>query len=537
MQRKTLIALLCGLLAILLCLGTVLVVYKFTQQEDDTQIYQQKLDTGKKYLESGEYDQAIASYKAAIDADPTNDEAYYQLAILYKDLNRMQDMKLILEEGIAKTASARLKNLYDFYFKEFQSGNNQNTEDNGDINIENTDDDKNAEKGKINISYSNSRVIANYTFKDYVINYKNADLNKVNNEYRYTFTGLRGVVYFFNSEEGESIDFAGNIPFDAVRPNYVILDDLYMMFDGVEVGQRVKVSDLVPLGASVTKSQAYDNTLGNYVQFVFNNCVFEITVDENETFGMDSTHRLYSKFGTGAGDIVKKFTNVISIVDATTGRGVANADVAIREGTNTAGTPVFTGRTDSQGNVEFELYAGTYNMEVTCEDYIIETFEFEVYSTGICSVENITISPELQDAAIRIVLEWGDYPTDLDSYYIDDTGRARVSYRNRQYYDGDKLIAELDVDDTTGYGPETITVYDTSRDFSYAICDFHNTGELFSRNDVTVKVYVAGESQPHVFKTPGDSSITDPVWEVFEYSNGRISYTGTSGQGSPTGNK
>ncbi len=521
MQRKTLIALLCGLLAILLCLGTVLVVYKFTQQEDDTQIYQQKLDTGKKYIENGEYDQAIASYKAAIDADPTNDEAYYQLALLYRDMNRMQDMKAILEEGINKTGSDRLKQLYDFYFKEFPGGNTtvpgiDNTDKPG---LDNADDNKITDDDKINISYSNSQIIANYTFRDYVVKYLNANLNKVSNEYRYTFSGFNGTLYFFNSAEGDSIDFAGDIPFDTVRPNYVILNDLSIMFDGIKAGQRVKVSELMPLGASVTKSQAYDGTLGNYVQFTYNNCVFEISVDQNDSFGMDSAHRLYSKFGTGAGATEKKFTNTITIIDATTGSGVANADVAIREGTNTTSTPVFTGRTDSQGRIEFQLYAGVYNIQATGNDYIVETFEFEIYSTGVCSIESITISPELQDEAIRIVLEWGDYPRDLDSYYVDDTGRVRVSYEDRQYTDGGELIAELDVDDTTGYGPETITVYDLSKDFTYYVHDYTSTESMFSRSDVTVKVYTSSGVSTYTIPV---SDSTANGWCVFSYVNGNI---------------
>ena len=202
-----------------------------------------------------------------------------------------------------------------------------------------------------------------------------------------------------------------------------------------------------------------------------------------------------------------------------TGGGVANANVYVYE--EETQELVFETVTDDNGDCKLELIAGIYVVQVECEGFIIEAFAIEIYSSGICSVESLVVSPELVSGEMRIVLEWGDYPSDLDSYLVDSYGDVAINYQDKYWYDGDNLLGELDVDDTSSYGPETITVYDTTQNFTYYVHDFSNTGMMFSREDVTVKVYLPGASAPQVYTIPvtgGDGR----GWCVFSWVNGRI---------------
>ena len=61
----------------------------------------------------------------------------------------------------------------------------------------------------------------------------------------------------------------------------------------------------------------------------------------------------------------------------------------------------------------------------------------------------------------------------------------------------DGLLAELDVDDTNGYGPETITLNDLNGVYTYSVVDYRTTGTL-QQYGATVKVYLPGKSAPTV---------------------------------------
>jgi hypothetical protein len=68
----------------------------------------------------------------------------------------------------------------------------------------------------------------------------------------------------------------------------------------------------------------------------------------------------------------------------------------------------------------------------------------------------IAVTPPPPPGALRIVLTWGQAPSDLDSHL---TGPDGAGGRFHIYF-GDRFFGQslLDVDDTSSYGPETITV-------------------------------------------------------------------------------
>ncbi len=133
------------------------------------------------------------------------------------------------------------------------------------------------------------------------------------------------------------------------------------------------------------------------------------------------------------------------------------------------------------------------------------------------------VSCAANDDQIRIVLTWGDTPSDLDSHLLGPTadGRERFHtfFSNSSYsYDGMRY-ADLDLDDVTSYGPETTTIYykNGSGIYSYYVHDYTN-------RDLTNNIYL-GDSQAVVKVYKGlelISTHTVPqgvgtVWHVFDY--------------------
>ncbi|MCD8069694.1 MAG: hypothetical protein LUE87_12595 [Lachnospiraceae bacterium] len=209
------------------------------------------------------------------------------------------------------------------------------------------------------------------------------------------------------------------------------------------------------------------------------------------------------------------------VLSSTTGSGVYGATVTFYSGTNTSGTPVASSKTNSSGKYDVSLERGSYTAVVECSGYVTETFSCYVGSGKSSPSDNFVITPELQEGEIRIVLEWNSEPRDLDSYLsgtLDSGARISVNYTSKTATYGGEVVAELDVDDTTGYGPETTTIYDINGVYTFSVVDYYDTGTM-GRYGATVKVYLSGESSPHTIEIP--SSVTQN-WTVCKIDHGEL---------------
>lgn len=132
---------------------------------------------------------------------------------------------------------------------------------------------------------------------------------------------------------------------------------------------------------------------------------------------------------------------------------------------------------------------------------------------------NASLSDELQKLQYRIVLTWGQYPSDLDSHLAgpeeNNTKRFHISYRNMRTY-VDRHF--LDVDDMSSYGPETITITRLDEGiYTYWVYDYSNGGSQSSDNlslsEATVHIY-GGKKLLHTVKVP--ENIKGTCWKVLE---------------------
>ncbi len=218
-------------------------------------------------------------------------------------------------------------------------------------------------------------------------------------------------------------------------------------------------------------------------------------------------------------------------VDATTGGGIAGAAVYIRENwNNRSGDVVNETTTDSSGSYNVGLARGYYTIEFVIAGY---TSSFiNVTSSGSMGSKDCVLSPEGNMSAddentdYRIVLTWGQTPEDLDSHLVgpdNGDGSFHVYYSNRDYMESDRAVS-LDVDDTDGYGPETITIANVRNDktYYYSVKDFTNQqseSTAMSESGANVKVY-KGAALLKEYNVPLKQA--GFIWNVFKIENGQV---------------
>ena len=184
---------------------------------------------------------------------------------------------------------------------------------------------------------------------------------------------------------------------------------------------------------------------------------------------------------------------------------IADAEVLLQRN----GAQNVVGRTNAQGQVTLtsEVADGADNLLI---------IKKPGYSNLVvkCPCKGMTyaISPVMENLdGLRVVLTWGQSPSDLDSHMI---------FPGNNIYFNSKTgtDAELDVDDTDSYGPETTTLQKKhyGESYVYAVHDFSNrtnTGSTaLSESQAKVFVYM-GQSLVRTYYVP--TNRTGNLWTVF----------------------
>lgn len=196
------------------------------------------------------------------------------------------------------------------------------------------------------------------------------------------------------------------------------------------------------------------------------------------------------------------------------------ATVYVRSGINnrkgTVSHTVTANLRDTYG-ANLQLLPGNYTLEVTLNGYESNFFTVSTLTDGMEVRSNIV--PEIENDEVRIVLTWSHTPSDLDSHLFFPNG-SHIAY-----YEPSVNNSFLDVDDTSGYGPETITIRNLSNGtYKYYVADYTNLAGgnyhsvEMSNSFARVDVYTKNGSQS--FTIPRNESAV--LWQVFSISNGQI---------------
>ncbi len=254
---------------------------------------------------------------------------------------------------------------------------------------------------------------------------------------------------------------------------------------------------------------------------------FPIIVDENG----NATLNLPGLTGDGNIDA--------QLVDAVSGAILTFAHVECRrqlpDGTYTEFE--FDATTDAQGMIHLE---GVFLGQAEC---IVQAGASQI-PIILTITENtdgtIPVTPPPPPGAYRVVLRWGASPSDLDSHLTgpdstDANARFHIFYAQKTYGPNN-----LDLDDTSSYGPETTTFYPT-HDGIYRFTVHNYTqrgstegGQSIYDSPTTVELYTeAGLFRTYRAPLPTDANfgLVANSWRVFELTKAGSSIT-VSGQAS-----
>lgn len=227
--------------------------------------------------------------------------------------------------------------------------------------------------------------------------------------------------------------------------------------------------------------------------------------------------------------------NTISgtVTDVSTGKGVAGAIVKIRQGFEAKnGYRLYECVTGQDGSYSFSgVETGYYTIEAKKEGYVTEYLS--TWSVPKEALEdeiirevnyNICIYPYISDKEYRVVLEWNANPHDLDSHieFTDGIGRyGHVYYSRKAYTMSDGSTVQLDVDDVTGYGPETVSFTVNSNDsYRYYVHWYGGTG-TWQSSGAKVTVY-CGNKAVGMYNVTQSGYVSGRKWNVFNIVNGRL---------------
>jgi hypothetical protein len=219
------------------------------------------------------------------------------------------------------------------------------------------------------------------------------------------------------------------------------------------------------------------------------------------------------------------------ISNAFDGNGVADLVISLRPGVNNVDGSLsgYSASTGVGGAYSFGgIPGGIYTGQISGSGYL--TTYFTIVSVGGQSIlnQNMAITPVLTGNDMRIVLTWGATPSDLDSHItgpISGTSRWHVYFSYKRYpVSGDPVVAILDTDDTSSYGPETITLSTTSGGvYRYSVYNYSSGGSAspstaLADSGAQVRIY-QGSSLIRTYNVPNQGGT---LWKVFEVSGTTI---------------
>ena len=503
-------------LLVLIVAGIAFVVVSGKMKENN---YTAAIEEGQKYMAENNYEQAILQFQKAMSLDPEEEDAYLALADVYMQQDNSSRASAILRRGYEKTNSLNIQRKLNEI--ETQTLTAKAGDEDGEV--------INLAEASQDIAWDTSFVqkIVDYTFEDYKREFGqvvSAEMDK-DGYLEVRHTKLNAVCYYQNtSDNKEIVDTSRKLPYETGMPAKITLDSLGILFRNFEGGASLSRMQML-FGERVVPKTLEGRP---YIENKEEDLIARIETDsEGNITSATSWNELILPLANQKKTSAGTLAGVV--VDAVTGKGVPSATLKFEPRSSSHSTLSKT--TDSKGAFRVELEADDYKITVKCDGYITEVFSFTIKKGESYSGVQFVISPELSGEA-RIVLEWGAQPRDLDSHLtgsVDGGSNIHVFFGDQRATSGGAAIADLDLDDTDGYGPETTTIHNLEGVYTFSVVDFLETGTM-AQEGATVKIYLPG--QDPVTVQLGSGSGVNNVWEVCKIDHGRLEVLNRAGSDS-----
>jgi len=148
--------------------------------------------------------------------------------------------------------------------------------------------------------------------------------------------------------------------------------------------------------------------------------------------------------GGGGGSGTASISGIVT--NATDGLGLSGATISV-DGASQQGTSGSDGAFSVTG-----IASGDQTIRVSASGFSDYTVDVSLQDDTNTDLGVIALSENLATGELRVVLSWGEFPSDLDLHAWVPDGTEIAYY---------SLIGDgisLDVDDTSSFGPETITI-------------------------------------------------------------------------------
>lgn len=165
---------------------------------------------------------------------------------------------------------------------------------------------------------------------------------------------------------------------------------------------------------------------------------------------------------------VERSLRMIHVTDSDSGNPLARARLTVDETLRTV--------TDDDGNAELPdgLSDGSHSLFIESEGHIATKTHFSTAGGAVQTPPAYSVARvvEGEGGSIKVVLNWGFLPADLDLHVFSGT---RHVYFSNMHSSGSDII-DLDRDDTSYEGPETITVHNRNEQavYKFYIHDYSN---------------------------------------------------------------
>ena len=205
----------------------------------------------------------------------------------------------------------------------------------------------------------------------------------------------------------------------------------------------------------------------------------------------------------------------LSFVDAENGSPIAGASVTLNGKESS---------TDNSGKAVLPLPPdGFYKIRFQKKGYIISDFDIDIFGKSNRFTNHFAVSKSLPVSYMRISLCWGETPLDLDAQLVKKYS-YHISYKNMKI--SDDKTAMLDIDETSSFGPETITVKKVDGNACYSFF-VHNYSKVKNNNSEGLEkskssVFIYGDKDKVLKKIPININGEGDYWHVFDIIEGQI---------------
>lgn len=471
--------------------------------------YVSAIERGNYYFTSGDYVNAVVEYQKALEIDEKKDTAYLNLSSVYVLLGDFDNAKATVDRGLNMAVSNRLESkrteidalIVNRYAPQHETINKEELKAYAkEVTVENTYFD----------------MVAEYSYTEYFRDYGLVAATKEGQMISLSYPTEGFTAKYYNLDKERVVDERTGMPYAYAKPCEISFTNLRNIFTSGADQFVVSYEKLQEIFGSSLKFYEAEGRF--YISAEYKQCSISVETDSEGNIISDKAWNKIEPLRRGKFEEEEGVEGEVKgyVKDATTGKGIKTS-MKVRERGKKSGSPIVELNSKQDGSYVYGGKQGSYTLEVSAKGYITEYFDVEIIRGQVKTGKNIVLSPEIGEGEIRIVLTWGSNPGDLDSYAIGKSSAGQnfnINFTNQKM----KNIGNLDVDDTTSYGPETITIVDSGASFTYSVADYRAVGTL-GNSDAKVKVYLPGEKGAIEFRVPSGEGV---IWHVFKYENGEV---------------